>query len=113
MSATTPLDLHAKVQLRHSVSPKTIELYVENSLVYQIDFVSFELDEADEVHEIYSSPSTESDYWFNLNARISLSVLPINIWDDIDWTNPRDARVVVRDHWGNEASKDFRIVMRR
>ena len=113
MTPSTPLDLHAKVQLRHPVSPKTIELYVENNLVYQIDFVSFDLDEAERVHEIYSSPSTESDYWFNLNSRISLSLLPINIWDDIDWTNPRDARVVVRDHWGNEASKDFRIVMRR
>jgi hypothetical protein len=73
----------------------------------------FDEDEATRVYEIYSSPSNESDYWFNLNSKKSLSVLPVNIWDDIDWSNPRDAKIVVRDHWGNEASKEFRIVMRR
>ncbi len=113
MTALTPIDLHTKVQLRHPVSPRSIELYVENSLIYQIDFMFFDEDEATRVYEIYSSPSNESDYWFNLNSKKSLSVLPVNIWDDIDWSNPRDAKIVVRDHWGNEASKEFRIVMRR
>lgn len=113
MTPSTPIDLHTRVQLRHAVSPKTIELYVENSLIYQIDFVSFQEDEIDRVYEIYSSPSSESDYWFNLNSKKSLSVLPINIWEDIDWTHPRDAKVVVKDQWGNEASKDFKLTVRR
>ncbi len=113
MTPSTPIDVRARVQLRHAVSPRAIELYVENSLVYQIDFAYFLESEANRVYEIYSSPSTEVDYWFNLRSSQSLSLLPVNIWNDIDWTYPRDARVVVRDHWGNEASKDFKIVMRR
>lgn len=98
--------LHTGIKLRHNVSPKTIELYLDDSLVYQIDFTLIHISHKNEAADVYIN-STNSDYWFKLRSESRTGVITVNRWNEIDMTYPHEAKIVVEDQWGNMASRNF------
>ena len=62
ITENSEIDLHTKVQLeRHPINPRTIELFIDDNLVYQIDFVVVRADQTNDVDSVYIN-STLSDY---------------------------------------------------
>ncbi|OAA30103.1 hypothetical protein AT15_00895 [Kosmotoga arenicorallina S304] len=109
----SPLAVRARILVRHYISPKKISLYIENKLVYQIDFENyFFINEVNRVNEVYTN-STPSDYWFKLKDAEDLSVVTVDDWEAVDLSSPKNAKIVVEDHWGKSFEKTFTIVMRR
>lgn len=113
ITENSEIDLHTRVQLeRHPINPRTVELYLDDSLVYQIDFMVLNSDQSNEIDEVYID-STPSDYWFRLHTVSTMSAVTVNRWKDIDLSYPHEARIVVKDHWGNSSTRTFRIELRR
>ncbi|MDI3524116.1 hypothetical protein [Kosmotoga sp.] len=106
----SPIVLHTIIKLRHPINPKSIKLYIDDKLIYGIDFEYLKLEHYDAVNEIYVN-STPSDYWFNLKSNANLDIV-VNYWDRIDLSDPKDALIVVEDHWGNKSEVTFKIVGR-
>lgn len=98
--------LHTGIKLRHNVSPKTIELYLDDSLVYQIDFTLINISHKNEVADVYTN-STNADYWFRLRSNSKTGVITVNRWDEVDMSYPHEAKIIVKDQWENTASRNF------
>ncbi len=108
----TVLSVRTHVRLRHNVSPRRIELFIGDLLVYQIDFSHFTEHERYTVDNVYTN-STKTVYWFLLRTPYESNLVTANRWDSVDLSEIQQARLVVRDHWGNTAERTFRIVSQR
>ncbi|MDK2952044.1 MAG: hypothetical protein PWQ77_1709 [Kosmotogales bacterium] len=100
------IDLHAAVKLRYNISPKKIQLFLENNLTYEIDFEVIDEEDSFDPGEVYYD-STNSDYWFALNSNDLCSVITVNDWDNVDTGFSHEAKVIVTDNWGRTASRSF------
>ncbi|MFO7882248.1 MAG: hypothetical protein R6U52_06900 [Kosmotogaceae bacterium] len=112
ISEYTPFLLRTRVESRQPINPRSISIYVEDSLIYRIDFSHFLLENGDLVHEIYTN-STMRDYRFRLDATIPEEIVTVNKWQTVDLNSEKNARLVVIDHWGNSAEVKFRLIERR
>ncbi|HAA85045.1 MAG TPA: hypothetical protein DCE14_01685 [Kosmotogaceae bacterium] len=108
----TSLSVRTHVRLRHNVSPRRIDLFIGDLLVYQIDFSHFTEDERYMVDNVYVN-STETIYWFLLKTQNEDNIITVNRWDSVDLSEVQQARIVVRDHWGNSTERTFRILLQR
>ena len=98
--------VHAGVKLRHNISPKVIELYLDDSLIYQIDFTLINIDHRNDAGDVYVD-SSNVDYWFRLRSKSKTGVITVNRWNELDMTYPHEAKLIVVDQWGNSASRNF------
>ncbi|TYB92437.1 MAG: M23 family metallopeptidase [Kosmotoga sp.] len=112
ISQYTPFLLRTRVESRQPINPKSISIYVENSLIYRIDFSYFLMENSDLVHEIYTN-STMRDYRYRLDATVPEEIVTVNKWQTVDFSSEKSARLEVIDHWGNRAEVKFRIIERR
>ncbi|MEA2066422.1 MAG: M23 family metallopeptidase [Thermotogota bacterium] len=112
ISPYTPFLLRTRVESRQPISPKTISIYVEDSLIYRIDFSYFFIENSDLVHEIYTN-STMRDYRYRLDATAPEEIVTINKWQTVDLSSEKNARLEVIDHWGNRIEVKFRLIERR
>jgi len=98
--------LHSAVKLRYNISPKKIQLFFENNLVYEIDFERISVSDSFEPGEVYYD-STNSDYWFKMNSNSQSSVITVNDWFNVDMGFSHEAKIIVTDNWGNTSSRSF------
>ncbi len=112
ISEYTSFFIRTRVESRQPINPRSISVYIEDSLVYRIDFSHFMLKNSNLVHEIYSN-STMRDYRYKLDATIPEEIVTVNKWDTVDLNSEKNARLVIIDHWGNSSEIKFRLVERR
>jgi hypothetical protein len=112
ISPYTPFLLRTRVESRQPINPKSISVYIEDSLIYRIDFSYFLIENSDLVHEIYTN-STMRDYRYRLDATAPKEIVTVNNWQTVDLSSEKHARLEVIDHWGNHVQIKFRLIERR
>jgi murein DD-endopeptidase MepM/ murein hydrolase activator NlpD len=92
------------------ILPKKVSLFIENSLVYQIDFSKINYNEIYLANEVFANGSTDSIYWLKLYSKNFITPIKSDNWirySSQDLT-AKIGYIELEDFWGS--SKRYNIV---